>query len=137
MRVALIPDKDVRIVVVPSAIVYDCYRAGHLDGYCVAEPWNSAAALSKSGWIAAATSEIEPQHPEKVLLVLQDFAEKREEEHLRMIAALIEAGRYCDQPEHRSELARMLAQPAYFDVSLNCSRTHWSGALNPGMAGAW
>jgi ABC-type nitrate/sulfonate/bicarbonate transport system substrate-binding protein len=111
------PDKDVRVAVVPSAIVYDCYRAGHLDGYCVAEPWNSAAALSNSGWVAATTSEIEPQHPEKVLLVLQDFAEKREEEHLRMIAALIEAGRYCDQPENRRELARMLAQPAYFDVS--------------------
>lgn len=126
------PDKDVRIVVVPSAIVYDCYRAGHLDGYCVAEPWNSAAALSKSGWIAAATSEIEPQHPEKVLLVLQDFAEKREEEHLRMIAALIEAGRYCDQPEHRAELARMLAQPAYFDVSSELLANALVGAFESG-----
>ena len=112
------PDKDVRVAVVPSAIVYECYRAGHLDGYCVAEPWNSAAALSNNGWIAATTSEIEAQHPEKVLLVLQDFAEKREEEHLRMIAALIEAGRYCDQPENRRELARMLARPEYFDVSV-------------------
>ena len=54
----------------------------------------------------------------KVLLVLQDFAEKREEEHLRMIAALIEAGRYCDQPENRRELARMLARPEYFDVNV-------------------
>lgn len=111
------PDRDVRVAVVPSAIVYECYRAGHLDGYCVAEPWNSAAALSGNGWVAATTSEIEPQHPEKVLLVLQEFAEKREEEHLRMIAALIEAGRYCDVPENRPELARMLAQPAYFDVN--------------------
>ncbi|HLP75750.1 MAG TPA: ABC transporter substrate-binding protein, partial [Candidatus Paceibacterota bacterium] len=63
------------------------------------------------------TSEIEPQHPEKVLLVLQEFAEKREEEHLRMIAALIEASRFCDVSENRPELARMLAQPAYFDVN--------------------
>jgi ABC-type nitrate/sulfonate/bicarbonate transport system substrate-binding protein len=110
------PDVDVRTVVIPSALVHDTFRAGHLDGYCVAEPWNSAAALDGSGWMAAATSEVEPDHPEKVLLVLQDFAERREEEHLRMIAALIEASRFCDEPESRPELARMLAQPQYFDV---------------------
>ena len=110
------PDRDVRTVVIPSSLVHDTFRAGHLDGYCVAEPWNSAAALDGSGWIPAATSEVEPDHPEKVLLVLQDFAERREEEHLRMIAALIEASRFCDAPENRPELARILAQPQYFDV---------------------
>ncbi|HEX4266198.1 MAG TPA: CmpA/NrtA family ABC transporter substrate-binding protein [Verrucomicrobiae bacterium] len=110
------PDRDVRTVVVPSALVHDTFRAGHLDGYCVAEPWNSAAAMDGSGWIVAATSEIEPDHPEKVLLVLQDFAERREEEHLRMIAALIEASRFCDKVENRPELARMLSQPQYFDL---------------------
>jgi ABC-type nitrate/sulfonate/bicarbonate transport system substrate-binding protein len=110
------PDRDVRIAVIPSALVYETYRAGHLDGYCVAEPWNSVAALDGNGWVAATSSEIEPEHPEKVLLVLQDFAEKRSEEHLRMIAALIEASLFCDLPEHRPELARMLAQPRYFDV---------------------
>jgi len=111
------PDRDVRVAVIPSALVYDTFRAGHLDGYCVAEPWNSAAALEGSGWIPSTTSEIEPEHPEKVLLVLQDFAEKREEEHLRMIAALIEASRFCDVPENRPELVRMLARPEYFDVN--------------------
>lgn len=111
------PDRDVRIAVIPSELVFETFRAGHLDGYCVAEPWNSAAVLSRAGWIAATTAEIESQHPEKVLLVLQEFAEKREEEHLRMIAALIEAGRFCDVPENRPELARMLAQPCYFNTS--------------------
>jgi two-component system, oxyanion-binding sensor len=111
------PDRDVRVAVIPSALVYDTYRAGHLDGYCVAEPWNSAAVMEGKGWVASTTSEIEPHHPEKVLLVLQEFAEKREEEHLRMIAALIEASQFCDVPENRIELARMLAQPMYFDVS--------------------
>ncbi len=110
------PDRDVRIIVIPSALVYETYRAGHLDGYCVAEPWNSAASLGGTGWVVATTSEIEPRHPEKVLLVLQEFAEKREEEHIRMLAALIEASQYCDVPGNRPELVRMLAQPQYFDV---------------------
>jgi hypothetical protein len=110
------PDNDVRVVVIPSALTHAMMQAGHLDGYCVAEPWNTAAAMDGTGWTVVATSEVEPAHPEKVLLVLQDFAEKREEEHLRMIVALIEASQFCDQPENRSELARMLARPSYFDV---------------------
>jgi hypothetical protein len=48
--------------------------------------------------------------------VLQDFAENREEEHIRMLAAMIEASQYCDAPGNRPELVRMLAQPRYFDV---------------------
>ena len=110
------PDRDVRVVVIPSALMFDMLRAGHLDGYCVAEPWNSAAVMDGSGWTVKATSEVEASHPEKVLLVMREFAEKREEEHLRMLAALIEASQFCDVPENRAELARMLAQPRYFDV---------------------
>ncbi len=110
------PDRDVRIMVIPSALVYETYQAGHLDGYCVAEPWNSAASLSGTGWVVATTSEIEPRHPEKVLLVLQEFAEKREEEHVRMLAALIEASQFCDIPGNRPELARILGQPKYSNV---------------------
>jgi two-component system, oxyanion-binding sensor len=110
------PSKDVRIAVIPSALVYDSFREGYLDGYCVADPWNSAAALNGTGWVAATTGEVKPGHPEKVLLVLQEFAEKREEEHLGLIAALIEASQFCDAPENRPVLAKMLAQSRYFDV---------------------
>lgn len=110
------PEKDVRIAVVPSALVHDSFREGYLDGYCVAEPWNSAAVFNGSGWVAATSSEVAAGHPEKVLLVLQEFAEKREEEHLRLIAALIEASKFCDLPANRPELARMLAASRHFDV---------------------
>jgi ABC-type nitrate/sulfonate/bicarbonate transport system substrate-binding protein len=127
------PDRDVRVAVIPSALVYDTFRAGHLDGYCVAEPWNSAAALNGAGWVPSTTSEIEPNHPEKVLLVLQDFAEKREEEHLRMIAALIEASRFCDVPENRAELVRMLARTEYFDISRSMLANALVGPFESGL----
>ncbi len=126
------PDRDVRVIVIPSALVYDTYRDGHLDGYCVAEPWNSAASLSGTGWVATTTSAIEPRHPEKVLLVLQEFAEKREEEHVRMLAALIEAAMFCDVPANRPELARMLSRPQYFDVDKRLLYNALVGPFNPG-----
>jgi two-component system, oxyanion-binding sensor len=126
------PDLDVRIIVIPSNLVYETYRTGHLDGYCVAEPWNSAASLSGTGWVVATSSEIEPNHPAKVLLVLQEFAEKREDEHIRMLAALIEASRYCDLPGNRAELARMLAQPRYLDVDKRLLANALVGPFDPG-----
>jgi two-component system, oxyanion-binding sensor len=126
------PERDVRMVVIPSALVFDMFAAGHVDGYCVAEPWNSAAALGGSGCIAATTSEIEPEHPEKVLLVLEDFATKRDEEHLRLIAALIEASWFCDVPANRPELARMLAQPQYFDLDVKLLKNALEGPLQTG-----
>lgn len=85
------PDRDVRIVVVPPASMAANLMAGNLDGFCVGEPWNSIAIQAKAGWCAASTSQVAPFHPEKVLLVRRQFSELRHEEHIRLIAALLEA----------------------------------------------
>ena len=47
------PDRDIQLVVVPPAQVFANLRAGHLDGYCAGEPWNSLAVMSNAGWIVA------------------------------------------------------------------------------------
>lgn len=123
---------DVRIMIIPSSLIHESLRQGHLDGYCVAEPWNSAVTLDGTGWIAATAAEIEPRHPEKILLVLQEFAERREEEHLRMLSALIEASMFCDTPEHRPELVRMLAQSKYLDIEPGVLKNALVGPLATG-----
>lgn len=110
------PDKDVRIVVVPPAQLHRNLAAGTLDGYCVGDPWNSLAVREKTGWIAATSAELSPGHPEKILMVREDFAINRPEEHLALVAALAEAASLCDQPEFRPELVKLLARPEYLDV---------------------
>ncbi len=110
------PDRDVRIPIVPSPVIHYAMLDGHLDGYCVAEPWNSVAVESGKGWIAATAAEIDPGQPEKVLLVLEQFARERAEEHLAIVAALIEAAAFCEAPAHRPELARMLGHSRYLDL---------------------
>jgi ABC-type nitrate/sulfonate/bicarbonate transport system substrate-binding protein len=111
------PDRDVRIPIIPSPVIHLGLIDGHLDGYCVAEPWNSIAVESGAGWIAATSAEIQPAQPEKVLLVLEEFAESRANEHLAMVAALIEASIFCELPANRPELVRMLCHSRYLDVS--------------------
>ena len=126
------PQRDVQIVVVPPAQVHVNLKARHLDGYCVGEPWNSLAVLSKTGWCVATSEELAPRHPEKVLMVRRDFAERSEREHLALIAALIEACEFCARPENRERLMETLAQPQYVGVPIQALRMSMAGTFDYG-----
>lgn len=110
------PETDVHIIVIPSGLLYENFSKGFLDGYCVAEPWNSAAVKNQTGWIVSTGADASLRPPEKVLIVLDDFAEQRESIHVRLLAALIAASQFCSDLSKRHELAAMLAKPCYFDV---------------------
>jgi ABC-type nitrate/sulfonate/bicarbonate transport system substrate-binding protein len=126
------PERDVRIVIVPPAQVHANLKAGHLDGYCVGEPWNSLAVLSRTGWCVATSDEIAPRHPEKVLMVRRDFAERSAREHLALIAALLEACEFCARPENRERLMETLAQPEYVNVPIQALRMGMAGTFDYG-----
>ena len=49
-------------------------------------------------------------------MVRDDFADKRGEEHIALIAALLEACEFCDAPDHREQIIATLARPAYVNV---------------------
>jgi ABC-type nitrate/sulfonate/bicarbonate transport system substrate-binding protein len=126
------PDRDVKLVVVPPAQMHANLRAGHLLGYCVGEPWNSMAVLSRTGWVTATSAELAPGHPEKVLMVRRQFADEHEEEHLRVIAALSEACRFCDEPQNRERLVETLAASHFLNAPVEAVRMSLGGAYNYG-----
>jgi ABC-type nitrate/sulfonate/bicarbonate transport system substrate-binding protein len=126
------PDRDVRIVVVPPPQMAANLKAGNLDGFCVGEPWNSVAVQSHVGWCVATSAELAPGHPEKVLMVRRDFARKRDEEHLALVAALLEACEFCDAPDHREQIIATLAQPAYVNVPAAALRRGFSAEFDFG-----
>jgi ABC-type nitrate/sulfonate/bicarbonate transport system substrate-binding protein len=126
------PERDVRFVVVPPPQMVANLKAGHLDGFCVGEPWNSLAVHAKAGWIAAASAELDPGHPEKVLMVRQDFAGQRGPEHLALVAALREAGEFCAQPENRARIATTLARPEYVGVPEDILKRGLAGQIDCG-----
>jgi ABC-type nitrate/sulfonate/bicarbonate transport system substrate-binding protein len=115
-RQAVDPDLDVRVVVVPPPQLVANLKAGNLDGFCVGEPWNTAAESARAGVCVAKSAELDPGHPEKVLMVRREFAENRAEEHLALIAALLEASEWCAEPSHHEQLIATLARPEYVGV---------------------
>lgn len=126
------PDRDVRIVVVPPPQMAANLKAGHLDGFCVGEPWNSVAVQSRAGWIVGTSSELDTLHPEKVLMVRSDFAAKHSEEHVALVAALLEACEFCDQPENHGQIVETLARSEFVGVSENSLRGGITGEMDFG-----
>ena len=110
------PARDVRIVVLPPPQMAANLKAGNLDGFCAGEPWNSVAVQSRAGWCVAVSAELAPGHPEKVLMVRREFAERCEEEHVALAAALLESCAFCDAPEHQAQIIATLARPNFVGV---------------------
>ena len=128
----ILPDREVKIVTVPPAQMTGNLRAGHLDGYCVGEPWNAQAVLGKIGWCAAMSAELAPGHPEKVLMVKREYAERSADEHLSLIAALLESCRFCDAPENRERRVEILAQRKYVGAPAQALRMSLGGLFDFG-----
>jgi ABC-type nitrate/sulfonate/bicarbonate transport system substrate-binding protein len=122
---------QVRIVTVPPAQMFPLLKLGYLDGYCVGEPWTSVAVEAGVGVCVSTSAILAPLHAEKVLLVRRDFAQQRADQHERLIAALLEACDFCDQPENRPLLCELLSHPEYVDAPVDCLRAGLTGSVRP------
>lgn len=112
------PDSDVQLCVVPPSQMVGELESGRIDGYCVGEPWNEVALLRGSGVTVATKHQIWNNSPEKVLGVTRDWAADHPETHLALIAALIEAARWLDEPGNRAEAAALLVSEGVLDAPL-------------------
>jgi ABC-type nitrate/sulfonate/bicarbonate transport system substrate-binding protein len=109
------PDRDVRLVSIPPPLMVESLRAGHVDGFCVGEPWGSLAVARGIGRIVATKSRLTPHGVEKVLAVRAGY-EARENTFGALLRALSAAAAWADEPANRSVLASLLARPEYLDA---------------------
>ena len=124
--------EEIEFVFLPPPLAPRHLEAGHIDGYCVGEPWNSVAVLQGIGWCPAISSELSHGHPEKVLLVSDRFIEDHKEETLRLVAALMESCIQCQDPAFRSDLIDILALPRYTGASREILANSLGTSFNAG-----
>jgi NitT/TauT family transport system ATP-binding protein len=110
------PDEDVRLVVLPPPYMVDSLANGHVDAFCVGAPWNSVAVDLGVGHILHFVSDILVRAAEKVLAVRQSWAEKNPDVVAALIRAHVRAAEFIEDPQHRAEAARILAQPERIGV---------------------
>lgn len=126
-RHGLEPGRHLELVFLPPPLMPRNLASGHIDGFCVGEPWNSESILSGTGWSPVTSSELATGHPEKVLLVDGSFVGERREDTIALGAALLHSCRICQDPGFREELIEILARPAY----TGCDRRTLHNSLGP------
>ena len=121
------PGIDVEVIFLPPPLMPASLAGGHIDGYCVGEPWNSESILKGHGWSPATSSELSTGHPEKVLIVDGQRVNEQRDEVVALSAALLHACRLCQDPDFRKELISILARPEY----TGCTEATLSNSLGP------
>jgi ABC-type nitrate/sulfonate/bicarbonate transport system substrate-binding protein len=107
------PERDMEIVILPPPLMTEALASGALDGYCVGEPWNTAAVMQGLGHIATVRASIWRSSPEKVLGVEERWAGDNPEALAALLRALYRAAIWCADPTNRETLSALMAEPAY------------------------
>lgn len=107
------PRREVEIVIVPPPLMADALASGGIDGYCVGEPWSTAAAVAGHGRIATVKAAIWRSSPEKVLGAGAKWAADNPEALAALLRALCRSAQWCAEPGNHGELAGLLAGTAY------------------------
>ncbi len=126
------PDRDVQITILPPPFMVDALEAGRIDGYCVGEPWNSLARKHGSGRIVTTKNRLWPGIIEKVLAMRSGAVDA--DVTRRLITAITRAAEWCDDVNHREELADLLSQQDYMALPPPCLMPGLTGELMLGDA---
>jgi NitT/TauT family transport system ATP-binding protein len=126
------PGRDIEIVIVPPPLMADALGAGNIDGYCVGEPWSTAAVVARRGRIATVKAAIWKGSPEKVLGAQAQWAEHHPAALVALLRAIYRSAAWCADPANREELASILAHPAYVDRPAEWMLPALSGEIGVG-----
>lgn len=126
------PDRDVEIVFVPPPLMADALASGTIDGYCVGEPWSTAATKAGLGRIVTIKAALWRSSPEKVLGAAVKWAEQEPEALAALLRALCRSAQWCASLQNHRELAEMLAARAFIDRPAEWMLHGLSGRLDLG-----
>jgi len=126
------PDKDVSTIVVPPPQMVANMKVKTMEAFCVGEPWNAQLVNQGIGYTALTTGELWHDHPEKSLGVRADWVNKNPKAAMALTAAVIEAQRWCDNPQNRREMCEIVARREYFKVPVEDIIGRTSGAVDYG-----
>ncbi|WP_373547811.1 CmpA/NrtA family ABC transporter substrate-binding protein [Chamaesiphon sp.] len=110
------PNKDVSLVPVPPPQMVSNMKTGSMEAFCVGEPWNARLVNQKLGYTALVTGELWKDHPEKALAMRADWVDKNPKATQAILMAVQEAQQWCDKPENKEEMAKIISMPKWFDI---------------------
>ncbi|MCB2041132.1 MAG: ABC transporter substrate-binding protein, partial [Rhodoferax sp.] len=129
---------EIRSIVVPPAQMVGYVRKGSIDGFSAGEPWNHVGIMEGVSVHAAASQDVWPDHPEKVLATRGDFARRYPNTARAVIMAVLEASRWIDaNAGNRMRMAATIAGSAYVNVPVDVIRERILGRYQDGLGRQW
>lgn len=124
-------DADALLSVTPPPQMPSTLEAGTIYGYCVGEPWNQQAVFKGIGVPVITDYEIWKGNPEKVFGITEAFAKKYPNTTVRLVKALIRAGKWLDENNNanRMEAVKILSKPAYVGADVEVIANSMTGTF--------
>ncbi len=110
------PQKDVSLIVVPPPQMVANVKTGTMEAFCVGEPWPLQTVNQKLGYGALTTGELWQDHPEKSFALRADWVDQHPKAAKALLMAVMEAQQWCDRPENKPEMAKIIAQRQWLKV---------------------
>ncbi|GIL41340.1 CmpA/NrtA family ABC transporter substrate-binding protein [Roseiterribacter gracilis] len=122
------PDKQIAWDVLPPARMVEALADRRIDAFAAGQPWSEMAARAGAGTTCMRSSEVWPNHPEKLLAVSASLSDRDPMRLAALVRATLRAALWCDDAGNADELANLLAQPRWFDLPADAIRTSLPGA---------
>lgn len=116
MSLSGLNQKAVKIITIPPPQMVANMKVGNMDGYCVGEPWGGVAVKQGIGFTQIATQDIWKDHPEKALVVNNEFSTKRKSDLVKVMKAVMEACKWLDSPANRKKAAAIIGKAPYVNA---------------------
>ena len=110
------PGKEVSTIVVPPAQMVANMKVNAMESFCVGEPWPLQTVNQKIGYQALTTGQLWKDHPEKCFGMRADWVDKNPKAAKALLMAVMEAQQWCDKPENKEEMCKIVSQRQWFKV---------------------
>ena len=127
------PDKDVQMRVLAPADMVANLKAGNIDGFIVAEPFNQRAVFEGLGFIHMLTSELWDGHPCCAYGSTAQFARQNPNTFAAFVRAVLRATRFANNMDNRKAIAEMVHGPTYLNQPLTVVEQVLSGRFADGL----
>jgi bicarbonate transport system ATP-binding protein len=127
------PDRELHLKQIPPAQMVVDLKNGTIDGFCVGDPWNLRAEMEGIGFTVARDIDIWSGHPGKVLGCRQDWATAFPNTFIALNKALLDACRYCADPENAAEIRQILARKEYIGTNIDFIHLGGPDDIVPGV----
>jgi nitrate/nitrite transport system substrate-binding protein len=117
---------------VPPPQMVQNMTVGNVKGYCVGEPWNAVAVAQDIGFTTLATQDLWLNHPEKALVVNEAFSKNTDDTLADVMAAILKASKWLDDPVNRSAAADTLGVEKYVNAKPDDIRGRLTGVYELG-----